>query len=184
MSYEIYKSIKQLPNGDFECVSASSNTTNVYGNRDFHRWIMTYFSKEYPECNNELKKALWILESPANGDKFYPANWKADQMLASRFMHEKGYKYDTKYNNKNLWIDHAKEFIIYKNSLHKNQKKKEYYVTIKGQYVERKTAKKVFLTYHQEEAKIYKAYDTKELEDMFKGYNSYGVIVQEINKGE
>ena len=184
MSYEIYKSIKQLPNGDFECVSASSNTTDVFGNRDFHRWIMVYFSKEYPECSNELKRALWILESPANGDKFYPANWKADQKLVSKFMREKSYSYTVRDSNRNLWIQYAKEFLEYKLNQHKNQKKKEYYVSIKGQYVERKTASRVFLTYHKEEAKVYKAYDAKELEDMFKGYNSYGVNIISLNEGE
>ena len=184
MSYEIYKSIKQLPNGDFECVSASSNTYDVYGNRDFKRWIMTYFSKEYPECSNEVKRALWVLESPRTGDTFYPSNWKADQKLASQFMKDKGYSYDVRDKDKMLWISYANEFVKYKQNLHKNQKKKEYYVTIKGQYVERKTASKVFLTYHRNEAKVYKAYSDKEVLDMFKGYSSYGVLIKEVNEGE
>ena len=48
MSYEIYKSIKQLPNGDFDCVCASSNVFPKY----WSHHIMTFFSKEFPTANN------------------------------------------------------------------------------------------------------------------------------------
>ena len=50
MSYEIYKSVKQLIDGTFEVVSSSSN---VYP-KDFRKWNMNYFNKEFPTTTNEM----------------------------------------------------------------------------------------------------------------------------------
>ena len=71
MSYGIYKSIKQLPNGDFECVCASSNVFP----KDWSRYVMTYFSKEFPTANNDELRAIFELYSTGSGDRFYSASW-------------------------------------------------------------------------------------------------------------
>lgn len=182
MSYEIYKSIKQLEDGTFECVSASSNTTDIYGNRDFTRWIMKYFNETYPDVSNKLKRALLIMHSICDGSVFYPNNWKEDQRLANQFMRVKGYNHSKMYSDKNLMLQYAKEFLEYKQDNKKFGTLKQYVVNINNRYVERKTTRKCYMTPYKQCAKVYKAHDASELEEKFKGYK-YGsntVIVEEI----
>lgn len=172
MSYEIYKSVKQLPDGTFECVSASSNETDVYGNRPFKKWIMDYYNKQYPDVSNQIKRALLILDSTYDGTFFYPANWKQDQKLACQFMRERSYDWQVSHKDRNLWVKYAKEFICYKEEKH-SVKKKVFVVEINSNFVESKTSKKVFLTPFKRDAKLFRAYDISEIETMFSGYK-YG----------
>lgn len=185
MSYEIYKSVKQLKDGTFECVSASSNETDINGNRPFKKWVMDYYNKEYPEQSNKIKRALLTLDSTYDGSFFYSANWKQDQKLARQFMNDNSYDWHVSHENKSLWIEYAKEFICYKAEKHSG-KKKSFIVKINSDYVDRKTARRCFLTPFEKYAKVFKAYDITEIEKMFSGYK-YGtntVTVLEQEKGE
>lgn len=177
MSYEIYKSIKQLDDGSFQIVSASSNTTNVFGNRDFGSWNMKYFNNEYPDVSNIEKRALFVMHSICDGTVFYPSNWKADQRLADQFMKAKGYDHHAMYSDKKLMLQYAREFLDYKAEHKKYGSLQNFVVMINNRYVERKTTRKCYMTPFKQGAKIYKAHDISELEEKFKGYKYGGNIV-------
>lgn len=182
MSYEIFKSVKQLPDGTFYCESASSNCTNQFGNRDFSKWTMDYYSKEYPYASNEELKALFVLSSVYNGSVFYQSNWKQLQKEANKFMRDRGYDWKVSYENKSLWYSYVREFIQMR-QMNRFIKKKSFIVQIGMVYVSRKGKKSCRTVYEKENAKVFKAKDKSEIEDMFRGYTSYGVSVIEINGG-
>lgn len=189
MSYEIYKSIKQLPDGTFECISASSNCTDMNGNRDFTKWIMDFFVKKFPGATLKELRACWLVYSNYSSDRFYQSNWKADQQLASKFFKEKGYSYDIfRSNTPDQWYECAKEFLKYKHSL-SFTKKKSFIVSMNfnsgREYVSKLTSKRASAAYSKSSAKIFKAYDITDVENLFKGYSSYSPIVEELtNEGE
>ena len=184
MSYEIYKSIKQLDDGRFECISASSNCTNMNGGRDFSHWVMDYFNNEFPSATNKEKRACWILYSTYCSDVFYQSYWKKDQELAHKFLKDNGYA-DSIFHktNKDLWLDAAREFLKYKTNLSLVKKKSfivSMYFNSGKHYVGRLNRKTCSATFSKESAKIFKAYDIKEIEDKFKGYAQYSPTVEEI----
>lgn len=183
MSYEIYKSIKQLPNGDFECVSASSNTTNVYGCRDFNRWTMTYFTKEYPTANRDELRAIWELYSTGSGDRFYSASWKKNQALASKFMKERDYDWWVHSKDPDLWLEYAREFIEYKKTQTKVTKKK-FVVSMlfcgSRNYVKKKSSRRVWPIYYKDKAKVFMAESAEELAKQFVGYDQYKPEIEEV----
>lgn len=165
MSYEIYKSIKQLENGAFEVVSSSNN---VYP-KDFKKWTMNYFNEEYPNTTNQEKRALWILYSVYSGDKFYLSTWKKAQKLACKFLAENNFDYEIIYKNKDLFVKYAKDFIKYEKEY--NKKALNYKVALNGAWVYKKTTRRSFLTSNIEEAQVFKKTTIEELEKLFSGYN-------------
>ena len=180
MSYEIYKSVKQLVDGTFECVSSSSN---VYP-KDFRKWNMNYFNKEFPTVTNEEKRALWMLFSRHWGDKFYQSNWKNDQKLASKFCQEKGYNtWEVARTDKDLFLKYAQEFIEWKKDKTKIKKHKYVVSMIFGfsrEYVGKKSSKRVWPSYSKNGAKVFKAETSQDVLNLFSGYSKYEPQVEEI----
>lgn len=181
MSYEIYKSIKQLPDNSFETVSASSNCTNAFGGRDFHTGKIEFFKDNWPYANAEETRALWLIYSAYNGDKFYPSNWKADQRLAYKFMQDNGYDVKDIIVDHNLWLDRAREFIKYKRDSKRNNPKKYYIVQMGGGFIERRTKNRCYQCWYKENAKIFHT-SLEELTRMFRGYASYKPTFIEVTK--
>ena len=171
MSYEIYKSIKQLPDNSFKCVSASSNCSTWDGKRDFREFTMTYFKDNWPTASSQEARALWLVYSGYCGDKFYPSNWKADQRLANRFMREKGYNMSDMLKDHDLWLERAREFIAYKAS-YSQQPKECYIVKMQGRYVTKLTRCKAQMCVSRDDAKVFKS-TLDDLQQKFNGYSQY-----------
>lgn len=186
MSYEIYKSIKANDDGTFTCVSASSNETDMFGNRPFREWKCDYFRNEWPEATKAECKAIWLLYSVYSGDRFYPSNWRQDQALASKFMHENGYDSETFHKDKALFLEYAREFMEIKKSL-RGVHKEEYFVRMDSNsgraYVKRLNQRSVSLTHWQDEAKVFKVFSLEDLKNKFRGYASYNVEYIKANQG-
>ena len=180
MSYEIYKSIKQLPNGDFDCVCASSNVFP----KDWSHYIMTFFTKEFPTANNDELRAIFELYSTGSGDRFYSASWKKNISLASKFMKERDYDWWTHSKDKDLWLQYAREFIEYKKTQTKIVKKtfvvSMMFSTISREYVGKKSSRRVWPAYYKADAKRFIAETKEEVEKLFKGYQTYQPIVEEV----
>lgn len=178
MSYEIYKSIKQLPNGDFDCVCASSNVFP----KDWSHYVMTYFSKEFPTANNDELRAVFELYSTGSGDRFYSASWKNNISLASKFMKERDYDWWMHSKDKDLWLQYAREFIEYKKT-HTKITKKVFVVSMlfsgSRNYVQKKSSRHVWPTYHKADAKRFTAETKEEIEKLFAGYEQYKPQVEE-----
>ena len=179
MSYEIYKSVTQLGDGTFECVSSSNN---VYPHH-FGKWNMKYFNDEFPNATNEERKACWMIYSTYTGDKFYQANWKKLQKLGNQFMMEHGYTYEDICKDKIKWLQYAREFLLWKKEKSKIKMKK-YVVSMifnSGRlWITKKTSARVFGTEYKPAAKIFKAYCKEDLERLLSGYSSHELIVEEV----
>lgn len=178
MSYEIYKSIKQLPDGTFQVVCASNNIYPKY----WSNYHMTYFKDTWPTATNEEQKALWELYSTGSGDRFYPANWKANQSLASKFMKERNYDWWVHSKDKDLWLQYAQEFIEYKRINVFKARKYVVSMMFSGtrEYVGKKSSRRVWPAYNKAEAKVFKATSEQEILDLLKGYAKYQLQVEEI----
>ena len=180
MSYEIYKSIKQLPDGTFDCVCASSNVFPKY----WSKYHMTYFSDEYPMANKEELRAIFELYSTGSGDRFYSASWKNNVCLASKFMNEKGYDWWVHSKDKDSWLRYAREFIDYKASKSAGPKRRfvvsMMFSSISREYVRKKSSRHVWPAYNKADAKVYVAETDAEVLDLFKGYDRYQVQVEEV----
>lgn len=179
MSYEIYKSIKQLDDGTFQVVCASSNVYPKYWS-DYH---MTYFKDNWPDATNEEQRALWELYSTGSGDHFYPANWKHNQTLAAKFMKEHEYDWWVHSKDEALWLEYAREFIEYKKTQTKVTKKK-FVVSMlfcgSRNYVKKKSCRRVWPIYYKAEAKVFTAESADELLKQFAGYDQYEPQVEEV----
>lgn len=178
MSYEIYKSIKQLPNGDFDCVCASSNVFPKYWSHQ----TMTFFSQAFPTANKDELKAIFELYSTGSGDKFYSASWRKNISLASKFMKERDYDWWTHAKDRGLWLQYAREFVEYK----KNQTKivkKTFIVSMDFSgtraYVLKKSSRHVWPTHHKADAKRFTTETKEEVENLFKGYAIYQPQIEE-----
>ena len=178
MSYEIYKSIKQLNDGTFQVVCASSNVYPKY----WSNYHMTYFKDTWPTATNEEQKALWELYSTGSGDRFYPANWKHNQTLAAKFMKEKGYDWWVHSKDEALWLQYAQEFIEYKKV--STYKKRKFVVSMMfggtREYVKKKSSRHTWPAWNKADAKVYTAVDEQDILNMFRGYDQYQVQVEEI----
>ena len=179
MSYEIYKSIKQLPNGDFDCICASNNTFP----KDWSRYVMTFFTKEFPAANNDELRAIFELYSTGSGDRFYSASWKKNVSLASKFMKERDYNWQTYSKDKDLWLQYAREFIEYKKTQTKITKKVFVVSMLFGwsrNYVQKKSSRHVWPIDDKSLAKRFTAETKEEIEKLFAGYEQYKPQVEEI----
>lgn len=179
MSYEIYKSIKQLDDGTFQVVCASSNVFPKYW-CDYH---MTYFKDNWPDATNEEQRALWELYSTGSGDHFYPANWKHNQTLAAKFMKEHEYDWWVHSKDEALWLEYVREFIEYKKTKTKITKKK-FVVSMlfcgSRNYVLKKSSRRVWPIYHKDKAKVFMAESAEELAKQFVGYDQYKPEIEEV----
>lgn len=179
MSYGIYKSIKQLPNGDFDCICASSNVFP----KDWSHYIMTHFTKEYPAANNNELRAIFELYSTGSGDRFYSASWKKNISLASKFMKERDYDWWTHSKDKDLWLQYAREFIEYKKTKSKVVKK-TFIVSMNfngtREYILKKSSRRVWPAYYKADAKRFTAETKEDVEKLFKGYAFYEPQVEEV----
>lgn len=179
MSYEIYKSIKQLPDGTFDCICASSNVFP----KDWSHYHMTYFNQEFPTANNDELRAIFELYSTGSGDRFYSASWKKNVKLASKFMKERNYDWWTHSKNKDLWLQYAREFIEYKKTQTKITKK-VFVVSMlfcgSRNYVKKKSSRHVWPIYNKSLAKRFTAETKEEIEKLFDGYQTYKPIVEEV----
>lgn len=177
MSYEIFKKIKQLPDGSFEVTSASSN---VYP-KDYHTWHMTWFNEHFPEFTNDEKRAAWLLMSIGNADKFYPNNWKADQDIVREFAHTKNMTpsdiWHVAHEDYTKFCIYVKAFLDFKKAY--KQCGEAYRVQIKSygtyHYVGKVTSgtrrTRVRFAYDPSNAKVFKGPLTKVMEifEPFKG---------------
>ena len=179
MSYEIYKSIKQLGDGTFEVVCASSN---VYP-KHWSNYHMTWFKDNWPDASIDEQRALWELYSTGSGDRFYSANWKNNQKLASKFLRDNGYDWWTYSKDPALWLKYAQEFIDYKKQKASATKKK-FVVSMlfcgSRNYVVKKSSRRVWPIFDKAKAKVFVAESITDVENMFTGYASYKPIVEEI----
>ena len=120
--------------------------------------------------------------STGSGDHFYPANWKANQSLASKFMKEKGYDWWIHSKDPVLWLRYAQEFIEYKKV--NTYKKRKFVVAMMFSgtraYVKKKSSRQAWPTLSKADAKVYAAVDEQDILDMFRGYDQYQVQVEEI----
>lgn len=179
MSYAIYKSIKQLPDGSFQCVCASSNVFPKH----WSNYHMTYFNDEFPTANKEELRAIWELYSTGSGDHFYSASWKKNQQLASKFMKERGYDWWTHGKDKDLWLQYAREFIEYKKSYEGSPKRKFVISMIfcgSRAYVLKKSSRRVWPISDKSKAKVFTAESDTELLKLFEGYSSYSPQAHEL----
>lgn len=179
MSYEIYKSVSQLADGRFKCVSSSNN---VYPHH-FGEWIMDYYSKEFPNANPAELKACWMLASSYHGDKFYQSNWKKEQKLATTFLSEKHYKWDFM-QDKLKHFNYAKEFLEWKKAKAKVKMKKfivsMVFSAISREYIGKKSSRRVWSVDDKEKAKVFKAYCKEDVEKLFSGYSKYEPLIEEV----
>ena len=179
MSYEIYKSVTQLIDGKFKCVSSSSN---VYPHH-FGEWVMDYFDKEFPTATAEEKKACWMIYSTYSGDKFYQSNWKKEQKLGNDFMREHGYTCEDITKDKAKWLTYAREFLKWKKEKSKIKMKK-YVVSMTFSwtryYVSKKSSRRVWPTENKCNAKVFKARCPEDIERLFSGYSKYEPLVEEV----
>lgn len=83
MSYEIYKTIKQLDDGCYRVTSKSSNVTGG----GFSPWTMTYYKEKYPspEYNKKQRDAIFAIMSLYHGSVFYPEKYKRMQTIAQEW---------------------------------------------------------------------------------------------------
>lgn len=179
MSYEIYKSIKQLPNGDFDCICASNNISPKY----WSHYIMTFFTKEFPAANNDELRAIFELYSTGSGDRFYSASWKKNVSLASKFMKERDYNWQTYHKDKDLWLQYAREFVEYKKTQTKITKKVFVVSMLFGwsrNYVQKKSSRRVWPIDNKSLAKRFTAETKEEIEKLFVGYEQYKPQVEEV----
>lgn len=168
MSYDIYKSIKQLEDGSFECVVASSNCFNYDNTRAFSKSVITYFNREFPDALNEEKRACWLLYSTYSGDKFYPSNWKADQKLAYQFLNEINKSYRDFAGNAAEHLFLAREFLTWRAERIRSRVIKKYIVKVNDyKYVSKKSSTRLYCVMDKEGAKVFKK-DLDELKEMLK----------------
>ena len=179
MSY-IYQSISQLfEDGTFMVICASSSEYHKH----FKSYHMTWFKDNWPTATPDEQRALWELYATGSGDRFYPANWKKNVKLATKFMTEKGYDWWTHSSDPALWLAYAQEFIKYKKAKAKLIKKK-FVVSMlfcgSRNYVVKKSTRRVWPIADKAKAKVFTAESITDVENMFRGYTSYKPIVEEI----
>lgn len=169
MSYTIFKSIKQNPDGSFSGYSAESNVFDYAGKHVFYKFNNLTI-KDCDGWNNTEKRAWFILCSAYCGDKYYNA-WSKDLKLAHEFIRK--YDLDIKGINNRENIRAFAEFIAERKKARKN-----YNVIIGAQYVCKYSTRRVWRTLEKASAKIFRA-TREELEKRFSGYNTYGVEIVE-----
>lgn len=162
MSYEIYKSVKQLKNGNFEVISTSNNDSPYY----WHKWTMTFFNKKFLTASNAEKLACWMLYGLYVGDVFYQKKYKLMQAAAAEFMASNGYQHEVYYTNPDQFLQYAREFLTAYNA----RKACNFKVKLDGFFVCKKTSRRCFTTSNDEKAKIFKGYTLEEIKNLFAGY--------------
>ena len=128
---------------------------------------MTYFNDKFPTASNDEKLACWMLYGLYLGDVFYQEKYKKMQAAAGKFMAEKGYDHEIFYNNPDLWLQYAREFLTVYNS----RGACNYKVALNSCWVVRKLKNKCRTSNNPGIAHIFKGYTVAELKEMFKYYD-------------